>query len=81
MSIQWNLIPSLLFCHSSFSGDGIDETSVVIVALDPNLNIGSNRILTLGTSGKNKQYCLTYNTIEITKKLDSSQKGSDLNDK
>lgn len=50
LSVLWKWTPSLLVCHSIFSGVGIDEITDFIVALDPQ-NIGeTSKSSTLGTS-------------------------------
>lgn len=50
MSMHLKLFPSLLFCHFTCSGDGIDETTAVIVALEPKWTVEFVEIITLGTS-------------------------------
>lgn len=52
MSMQWKLFPSLLFCHITCSGGGVDETTAVMVAFDPKETVGFTSISTLGTSRK-----------------------------
>lgn len=40
----------MLFCHSIFFGFGVDETSDLMVVVDPKQTGESTNILTLGTS-------------------------------
>lgn len=58
MSIQWKLFPSLLFCHITCSGGGVDETTAVMVAFDPKETVGFTSISTLGTSRKQSSLIL-----------------------
>lgn len=51
-SVERNLVPSLLFCHSIFWGFGVDKTSDLMVVVDPKQTDESTIILTLGTSVK-----------------------------
>lgn len=51
--MQEKSIPSLLFCHSIFSGVGIDETTDLIVVSDPQQTCESTDIWTLATYVKN----------------------------
>lgn len=50
--MQEKLIPSMLFCHSVFSGGGVDDITDLIVVSDPKQTDESSNILTLGISGK-----------------------------
>lgn len=52
MSMQWKLFPSLLFCHITCSGGGVDDTTAVMAAFDPKKTVGVTSISTLGTSEK-----------------------------
>lgn len=50
--MQKKSIPFLLFCHSIFSGVGVDETTDLIDVSDPQQTCESTDIWTLGTSVK-----------------------------
>lgn len=50
--MQEKLTSSMLFCHSIFSGGGVDDITDLIVVSDPKQTDGSSNILTLGISGK-----------------------------
>lgn len=52
MFMQWKLFPSLLFCHLTCSGGGVDETTAVMVAFDPKKKFGFPSISILGASEK-----------------------------
>lgn len=52
MSMQWNVCPSMLFCHCALSGAGHETTSDKIDVQDPKKVFESVKILALGTSEK-----------------------------
>lgn len=65
MSMAWKLFPSLLFCHFTCSGDGVDDTTAAIIALEPKWTVEFAKISTLGMPEKNE--CQRNINFRLTK--------------
>lgn len=50
--MDWKSSLSLLFCHSIFSGVGVDDSTDLIIVSDPKQTDESIKISTFGTSVK-----------------------------